>query len=134
RLQHCPPPSRTRTNRLDRATVFDQREHITLHLVGELSRLGKAGPLEEATAIAVLALDLDGQVFQALSRELRQPCVEQQHPYATPRSVRQYVNSREPNRLGRPAHELCESDDIATRFGDEETRSPSLERATQSLR
>src|SRR5262249_48319174 len=97
------PPSRTRTHRLDRATVFDQREHIPLHLVGELSRLGKAGPLVEATAIAVLALDLDCQVFQALSRELRQPCVEQQHPDAAPLSVRQYVDSRELDRLGRPA-------------------------------
>ena len=41
----------------------------------ELSRLGKTDLLVETTAAVVVALDLDGQVFQALPREFRQPGV-----------------------------------------------------------
>src|SRR5262245_33253250 len=43
----------------DRTTVFDQREHISLHVLAELSRLRKASPLEETPAIAVVPLHLD---------------------------------------------------------------------------
>jgi hypothetical protein len=58
--------------REDRAMVFDQREHISLHVLSEFSRRRKACSLVEKPAIAVVALDLDGQVFQAFSREFRQ--------------------------------------------------------------
>jgi hypothetical protein len=72
-LETVPVPARRLTHREpaqqspeDQATVFDQRQHISLHVVGQLSRLREAGPLVEATAIAVVALDLDGQMVQAL--------------------------------------------------------------------
>src|SRR4029453_1724482 len=128
-----PSPARSTVSR-DRATVFDQREHISLHVAADPSRLRKTGPLVEATAIAVVALDLDGQLFQALCREFPQSCVEQLPPDAAPLPARQHVDSRELHRFRRSAHELRESDDIATRFGDEETRSRRRERATQASR
>src|SRR5215468_5563520 len=36
-------------SREDRATVFDQRQHIPLHVTGERPRRREAGPLVEAT-------------------------------------------------------------------------------------
>jgi hypothetical protein len=72
-------------------------------------------------------------MVQALCREFRQPCVEQPHPDAAPLPVRQHVDSRELDRLRRSAHELRESDDIVTRFRDEEARSLRRERATEAL-
>src|SRR5215472_5473757 len=117
----------------DRATVFDQPESVSLHVAGDFSRLRKSGQLVEATALDVVVLDLDGQVFEPLCCEFRQPGGEQPPPDAAPLPVRQDVDPGELHRLCRPAHELCESNDIATRFGDEEARSLCRERVTQAL-
>ena len=106
-------------------------EHISQDIAGKLSRLRKTGPLVEATAGAVVALDLDGQACQALWREFREPCVEQLPPDAAPLPVRQDVDPRELHRLRRSAHELRESDDVAARFGNEEARSLRREREIQ---
>src|SRR5215813_2514742 len=114
----------------DGATVFDEREHISLHIAGDLSRLHKTGPLVKAPARAVVALDLDGQVFQAFCSEFRERCVEQLPPYTAPLPVRQDVDPGKLRRLRRSAHELRESDDIPARFGDEEARSLRHECAT----
>jgi hypothetical protein len=56
--------------------VFNQSEHISLHVLGELSQLCKADPLIEAPTIVVVTLDLDGHLFQAFFREFRQACVQ----------------------------------------------------------
>jgi len=55
--------------------VFDQREHKTLYVVAQPPRLREAGPLVVATAIVVVALDLDGHLSQTFFREFRQPSV-----------------------------------------------------------
>src|SRR5262245_49555162 len=121
------PPSQ------DRAPVFDQRELISLHVPGQVSRLRKAGALVEPTAIPVVALDLDRQLFHALASEFREPGVEQlpADPSALP--IRQYIDSCELCRVRRSPHELGEPDDLALRFGDEEARSRRPERPTQAL-
>src|SRR5262249_54145615 len=52
---------------------------------------------------------------------------------AAPLLVRQHVDARELNRLRRSAHELRKTDDITTRFGDEDARSLRRKCATQAL-
>src|SRR5262245_5623672 len=96
RLPHRQPAQQSPE---DRATVFDQRENKTLHVVAQLSRIREAGSLVEATTIAVVTVDLNGHLFQAFFREFCQACVEQPHPDAAPLPVRQYVDSRELHRL-----------------------------------
>src|SRR5262245_2750958 len=83
--------------------------------------------------MVVVALDLDGQVFQALLREFRQPGVEQPNPDAAPLPVWQHVDSSELRRFRRAAHKLRKSNYCAIRFGDEKAGSRRRERATQAL-
>jgi hypothetical protein len=73
RFTHRQPAQQSPENR---ATVFDQREPKTLHVVGQLPQLRETDPLVEAPTIAVVTLDLDGHLFQAFFREFRQACVE----------------------------------------------------------
>src|SRR5215475_672027 len=119
-----PPPSP------DREPVFDQREGISLHVAGQVSRLREAGALVEAAATMVVALDLDRQLFQAFAGEFREPGVEQPHADATALPIREYIDPGELRRIRRSPHELGESDDLALRFGDEEAGSRRPERPT----
>ena len=64
-------------------------EGISLHVAGQLSRLRKSGPLVEATARTVVALDLHGQVFQAFCRECCERCLKQLSSDAAPLTIRQ---------------------------------------------
>src|SRR5215475_10916320 len=92
----------------DRAPVFDQREGISLHVAGQISRLREACALVEAAAIAVVALDLDRQLSQAFAGEFREPGVEQPHADATALPIREYIDPGELRRVRRSPHELGE--------------------------